>query len=521
MSQPKASVIILVWNGIGYLESCLDAVVIQDYSHFEVVVVDNGSTDGSPDFVAHHYPQVKLIRNECNAGFSAGNNIGLRKASGELLVLLNQDTVVQPGWLAALAAEFDRHPDAGIVGSKILDPDGQTLQHAGGRIEHPSALGQHYGYGELDEGQYDEPCQVEFVTGAAMALKREVLSTIGDLDEGFYPGYFEDVDFCSRARAAGYSVWYAPQAVLRHYESASMRRDSLTGHYYYYRNRLRFVLKHRTPDQIIEGFVPAEIARSAHAPSEELRASALSTIEGLTIWPFMARQREPLPTQAEYKAVLNALRRLLDALIRFEQLAASTIADPTTGSEVPDPSEPLRTGTSVSTDRETSELRPFHLQETMPMAEPRTVPESALSPATTRTLPWALDGEARQLLGSQPYSRLRHALELLDQAGKVTPRPFTSHVPLLGPLIVAFRDFVNNLATRWYVQALLDQQVAFNAGVTQLLTQTSLLPEHQSGFLAEHVADLHWQVLALKSQIAKLEEELERRTGHTTGSNRD
>lgn len=475
MSQPKASVIVLAWNGMGYLEANLNAVLAQDYDDFEVVVIDNGSADGSPDFVAERYPQIHLIRNETNLGFSAGNNVGLQHASGEILVLLNQDTVVQQGWLAALVAAFERQPDAGIVGSKLLCPDGRTLQHAGGHLERPLVLGQHYGHGELDEGQYDEPCQVEYVTGAAMALRRNLLSEIGNLDEGFYPGYFEDVDFCLRAQAAGYSIWFEPQAVLHHHESASMRRDSLTGHYYYYRNRLRFALKHLTPEQFIEGFVPAEIARSAGAPAEEQRALALGAIEALTIWPFVARRREPPPTRAEFAAVLKALRRLLHTLVGIEQHAASATI-----------------GVTIA-------------------------PESLDAPAGVRAQPWELGGESRKLLGSQPYTQLGHALESLDSAGQVTPRAFTSQVPIFGPLIVAVRNFVNNLATRWYVQALLDQQVTFNAAVTRVLAQTSLLPEHQSGFLAEHLAGLQWQVLALEKRVAELEEELERRSESTTG----
>ncbi|NIV28389.1 MAG: glycosyltransferase, partial [Anaerolineae bacterium] len=96
--------------------------------------------------MAQRYPQVDLIRNEDNLGFSAGNNVGLLRSSGNILVLLNQDTVVQPGWLAALVAALDRHPDAGVAGCKVLGPDGRTLQHAGGSIERPLILGQHYGH---------------------------------------------------------------------------------------------------------------------------------------------------------------------------------------------------------------------------------------------------------------------------------------------------------------------------------------------------------------------------------------
>ena len=460
---------------MGYLEASLNAVLAQDYDDFELLVVDNGSTDGSADFVATRYPQIQLVRSETNLGFSAGNNLGLQHASGEILVLLNQDTVVQQGWLAALVAAFERQPDAGIVGSKILGPDGRTLQHAGGHIERPVVLGQHYGHGELDKGQYDEPRQVEYVTGAAMALRRGLLSKIGGLDEGFYPGYFEDVDFCLRAQAAGYSIWFEPQAVLHHHESASMRRDSLTGHYYYYRNRLRFVLKHLSPVQLTEDFVPAEIARSSRTPAEEQRALALAAIEALTIWPYMARRREPPPAHADFKAVLNALRRLLDTMVRLEQH-----------------------GTSVG-------------------AGGTAAPELSGAPAAASAQPWELGREPGKLLGSQPYSQLGRALESLDSAGHVTPRAFTSQVPIFGPLIVAVRNFVNNLATRWYVQALLDQQVAFNADVTRVLEQTSLLPEHQSGFLAEHLAGLQWQVLALEKRVAELEEELERKTRNTAG----
>ena len=97
----KASVIVLSWNGMDYLEDCLKAVLSQDYAGFEVIVVDNGSTDGSADLVAERFPQVQLIRNERNLGFAAGNNVGLQAATGDVLILLNQDTVVQPGWLAA------------------------------------------------------------------------------------------------------------------------------------------------------------------------------------------------------------------------------------------------------------------------------------------------------------------------------------------------------------------------------------------------------------------------------------
>lgn len=545
----KASIIVLSWNGIDYIADCLDGVLSQGDSDFEVIVVDNGSSDGSADFVAQHYPQVRLIRHERNLGFAAGNNAGLRTATGDVLVLLNQDTVVQPGWLAACVEALEGCPDAGIVGAKILGMDGCTLQHAGGYVEHPLALGKHYGYGERDAGQYDEPRRVEFVTGAAMAFKREVLSQIGLLDEGFYPGYFEDVDFCYRARAVGYAVWYVPQAVLHHHESASMRRDSYRGHCYYYRNRLRFVLKHYTVFQIARQFVPAESERVAHMPLEELRAAARSTIEGMLLWPLVAWHHRPLPTQEEYESVLAALRTLQETVLERGERIGRHLAVPVRGSPESESASPaLQPQETVPVEEKGSSAA----EPARPGGVPSTA-EEAPEPTSARELiapflpGYDSGGEIARSLGSEIHQQLRHELHALNLAWEVTPRPFTSDVTILGPLIVALRDLVNNLATRWYVQALLDQQVAFNANVTRLLNAQAtesedwvrrnarlfdevahvarqhgaLLQQHDallqhhnqwmydqgqsSAVLAEQVAVLQWQLLALQAQVSKLE----------------
>jgi GT2 family glycosyltransferase len=252
----KASVIILAWNGRQYLPACLDALVAQDDTDFETIVVDNGSTDDSADFVAQHYPQVQLIRNEHNLGFAAGNNVGLRAATGDVLMLLNQDTVTQPGWLQALKQAL-QEPGTGVAGCKILYPDGETIQHAGGWIEWPLGLAHHYGQREQDTGQWDTPRPVEYVTGAAMAFRRDVLEKVGFLDEEFWPGYFEDADFCLRACKAGYEIRYVPEATLIHLESASQTSQSTTWESHH-RGRLRFVLKHTPPDRFLAQFAQAE-----------------------------------------------------------------------------------------------------------------------------------------------------------------------------------------------------------------------------------------------------------------------
>ena len=252
----KASVVIPVWNGREYLPGCLDALLAQDYPDFEVIVVDNASVDGSAELIAEKYPQVRLIRNIHNLGFAGGCNAGLKVAQGDVLVLLNQDTVVLPGWLFALVKALQK-PRVGIVGCKILYPDGRTIQHAGGWIEWPLGLAHHYGQGELDQGQWDQHREVEYVTGAAMAFSRRLIDQIGGLDEGFWPGYFEDADFCFRAREKGYKVLYIHEAVVLHKETTSIR-DQFKLSCVYQKGRLRFILKHMPPERFLSEFVPAE-----------------------------------------------------------------------------------------------------------------------------------------------------------------------------------------------------------------------------------------------------------------------
>lgn len=302
----RASVIIPVWNGMEYLPACIGALLAQDYPDFEVIVVDNGSTDGSGDWVAERYPQIRLIRNFQNLGFSGGCNMGLRVAQGEVLILLNQDTIVQPGWLPAMV-EALRKPEVGAVGCKLLYPDGRTIQHAGGWIEWPLGLAHHYGQGEEDRGQWDEPRPVDYVTGAAVAFRRDVMKQVGLLDEGFWPGYFEDADFCYRVREAGYEIWYVPRGVAIHYETTTLRNPRVRAQTYH-RGRLRFVLKHTPPDRFLSVFVPAE----------EVHIRALITSEGpgpLSAAYMIAVVQAPALLSQRWKAELGIRQQVINALI--------------------------------------------------------------------------------------------------------------------------------------------------------------------------------------------------------------
>jgi GT2 family glycosyltransferase len=310
MSHTKVSVIIPVWNGREYLPGCLDALLAQEYPDFEVIAVDNASVDGSAELIAEQYPQVRLIRSSRNLGFAGGCNAGLKVARGDVLVLLNQDTVVLPGWLLALV-EALQQPEVGIVGCKILYPDGKTIQHAGGWIEWPLGLAHHYGHGELDQGQWDQLREVEYVTGAAMAFWGHVVKQIGGMDEGFWPGYFEDADFCFRAREKGYKILYTYKAVVLHKETTSIN-DPFRLSCAYQKGRLRFVLKHMPPHRFLSEFVIAEKSYQINAlRGRENGPLQIAYLEAMFSVPFIAVTRWRADTQI-MQALLSSLQDLFE-----------------------------------------------------------------------------------------------------------------------------------------------------------------------------------------------------------------
>lgn len=257
--QTTVSVIVLSWNGLAYLGKCLTALSVQSYPTYDVLVVDNGSEDGSADFIESHFPSVRVIRNPKNLGVAAGWNIGLANVRAEILAFVNQDLIVEPNWLSQMISQFLTNPQIGVLGCKLLYPDKKTIQHAGGWVEYPRGLGQHYGRDEPDSGQFDEVREVEYVTGAAFGIRKECLGAIGTFDEGFFPAYYEDVDICLRARRRGYQVVYAPGAVAYHYESTSLGKGSERHYYHLHKNRLRFLFKYLDAQQLNSQFLPAEI----------------------------------------------------------------------------------------------------------------------------------------------------------------------------------------------------------------------------------------------------------------------
>jgi GT2 family glycosyltransferase len=254
---PSVQVIVLNWNGRFLLKACLKALSNLDYPLYEVLLVDNDSTDGSVDYVRRSFAHIAILQNDNNLGYAGGNNRALRALNADYAVLVNPDIIVSADFLSELILPMDADDSIGIAGCKLLYPDEQTIQHAGGFITHPQAMPAHEGMFEHDTGQYETSREVDYVTGAAIAIKGSALEKIGLLDEGFFM-YFEEADWCARARAAEYRVVYLPRATAVHDESAIAVKGSYSYLQRFHTGRWRYVLKHFDVGEILSTTFAAE-----------------------------------------------------------------------------------------------------------------------------------------------------------------------------------------------------------------------------------------------------------------------
>jgi GT2 family glycosyltransferase len=237
------AVCVLNWNGREDTLRCLAAVRDADL----VVVADNGSTDGSVDAIRAAHPDVALVENGANLGFSAGNNAAIRRAlddGAEWVVLLNNDAIPAPGMLGAMRAAAARHPDAGVLAGKLLNEDG-TVQWAGQRVALLSGYsGRPRGHGGPDGALREE--RIDRAVGALMAVSRAAIDAAGLLDEDLF-AYVEDVDWSLRIREAGFACVFVPDAAAVHALSASTGGDRSSTHTMYYgaRNTIAVCERHR------------------------------------------------------------------------------------------------------------------------------------------------------------------------------------------------------------------------------------------------------------------------------------
>jgi len=285
------SIIIVSLNGRDRLAMPLEALRRCDPAPAEVIVVDNGSNDGTSRFVAENHPEAVLVRAPRNLGFAGGNNLGILNAGADVVLLLNDDTEPAPDFLAPLADEFQRRPDAGILGCRLLYPDGATIQHLGGIIE-ANGLTKHVDYGAaVGDQSVTEGFETAYATGAAMAIRRQVLRDVGLLDEGFWPIYFEEVDLCERARRAGWAVRIRPDSTVIHHESQTTRKLSAGFHEKYHRNRWRFLLKNRRGLDLARAIRAEARWMVRHTPWELIWPCSLAYAWGALQWREIRQAR--------------------------------------------------------------------------------------------------------------------------------------------------------------------------------------------------------------------------------------
>lgn len=257
------AVAVVNYNTRDDLRHCLGSVRAESPSELaELLVVDNGSTDGSPEMVAGEFPGVRLYVDRRNPGYGTAVNRAVAETSAPFVLLLNSDTHLQPGALAALRAHLEEHPRAGLVGPRLLNPDGSlqpscysypgplsTLLAEGQAkyfIRLVPGLRRHY----LRTWAHDRVRRVPWVLGAAIAIRRSSFEDVGGFAEEYFM-YFEEVDFCYRLNQAGREVHFTPAAEVVHTGGASTDRLRADMRVQYYRSLLQFYRRHRSPAEVL------------------------------------------------------------------------------------------------------------------------------------------------------------------------------------------------------------------------------------------------------------------------------
>lgn len=241
--MPEVSIIIVSWNAREYLIGCLMSLYEEDLPWAEIIVVDNGSSDGSPEAVAELFPEVRIIRSDENLGFAKANNIGIMASAGKYVCLINSDVVVLGGCLEDLKGRMDSDPSAGLVCPKVLNPD-MTLQPTLRRF--PSIKGALLSAIGLDSRNcmpHDSVIEAEAVSGCFMLVRRAAIDQTGLLDERFF-FYAEDKDWCRRIRNSGWKIIYLPEAKAVHYGGSSSSAAPVRFYIELHKANLKYWRKH-------------------------------------------------------------------------------------------------------------------------------------------------------------------------------------------------------------------------------------------------------------------------------------
>ncbi|MBL0051954.1 MAG: glycosyltransferase family 2 protein [Bacteroidetes bacterium] len=243
---PKVSIITINFNQADVTRECLNSLRKVTYPNLEIFLVDNASAPENR-LLQSEYPEVIFIQSDKNLGFTGGNNLAMKVATGDFILLLNNDTEVPADFLEPLLKTFVDHPDAGIVSPKIIFFNSENLiQYAGTTAINPyTCCGHTIGYKETDNGQYNEVRKTDLAHGACMLIKREVMNKIGMLHDRFFI-YYEEYDYCEMTKRAGFSIYYNGLTYILHKESVSVGKFSPFKAHYMAKNRVLFARRNFT-----------------------------------------------------------------------------------------------------------------------------------------------------------------------------------------------------------------------------------------------------------------------------------
>ncbi|TWI81967.1 glycosyltransferase family 2 protein [Chitinophaga japonensis] len=250
---PSVAVVILNWNGKGFLEKFLPSVCRSSYGNLQLYLADNASSDDSVAFVQEHFPQVKIIRNPKNNGFAGGYNQALQQVQADIYVLLNQDVEVEPGWIAPVVALMEQDTRIAACQPKLRAyNDREAFEYAGAAGGWMDILGYTFCRGrilyttEKDTGQYDDAQDVFWATGAALFIRAHCFHEVGGFDAAFF-AHMEEVDLCWRLQRAGYRISYCPQSLVYHVGGGSLPQGNPRKLYLNFRNNLMMLWKNLHP----------------------------------------------------------------------------------------------------------------------------------------------------------------------------------------------------------------------------------------------------------------------------------
>jgi GT2 family glycosyltransferase len=249
ISLPSVTVVILNWNGKHFLEKFLPSVMASQYENLKIVIADNASTDDSVSFLKHNYPNIAILKNDINEGFSKGYNRALKQVSAEYYILLNSDVEVEPDWIAPVILLMESDEKIAACQPKILSfQNKKQFEYAGAcggwidAIGYPFTRGRIFETCEIDHGQYDDSAQIFWATGAALFVKSKVFHEVDGFDEYFF-AHQEEIDLCWRMQRLGYTIYVEPKSKVYHVGGGTLPMGSRKKVYLNFRNNLIMMSK--------------------------------------------------------------------------------------------------------------------------------------------------------------------------------------------------------------------------------------------------------------------------------------